>query len=132
MSGEREGEQGLWSPPVTQYARSGDLSIAYQVVGDGPIDLVFIPPFVTNLELTWDWPPLAAFYRAFASFARVILFDKRGTGLSDRVRQMPATRERADDLDAVMDAAGCEQAVIVGISEGAPLAISSPLRTPNA
>jgi pimeloyl-ACP methyl ester carboxylesterase/DNA-binding CsgD family transcriptional regulator len=131
MPGESEGEQRVWSPPVTEYARSGDLSIAYQVVGDGPIDLVFIPPFVTNLELTWDWPPLAAFYRAFASFARVILFDKRGTGLSDRVRQMPATRERVDDLHAVMDAAGCERAAVVGISEGAPLAISFAAANPE-
>lgn len=131
MPGESEGEQRVWPPPVTEYARSGDLSIAYQVVGDGPIDLVFIPPFVTNLELTWDWPPLAAFYRAFASFARVILFDKRGTGLSDRVRQWPATRERVDDLHAVMDAAGCERAAVVGISEGAPLAISFAAANPE-
>ena len=131
MPVESEGEQRAWAPPVTQYARSGLLSIAYQVIGEGPIDLVFIPPFVTNLELTWDWPPLAAFYLAFASFARVILFDKRGTGLSDRVRQMPATRERVDDLHAVMDAAGCEQAAVVGISEGAPLAISFAAANPE-
>lgn len=128
---ESDGKQRAWSPPVTQYARSGELSIAYQVLGDGPIDLVFIPPFVTNLELAWDWPPLAAFYRAFASFARVILFDKRGTGLSDRVRQMPATRERVDDLQAVMNAAGCERAAVVGISEGAPLAISFAAANPK-
>jgi pimeloyl-ACP methyl ester carboxylesterase/DNA-binding CsgD family transcriptional regulator len=113
-----------WAPPETQYVRSGDFSIAYQVLGDGPIDLVFVPGFVSNLELTWDWPPLAAFYRAFSSFARVILFDKRGTGLSDRVRLMPTTEERMDDLRAVMDASGCERAAIVGVSEGAPLAIS--------
>jgi len=111
-------------PPETQYARSGDFSIAFQVLGDGPIDLVFIPGFVSNLELTWDWPPLGAFYRAFTSFARVILFDKRGTGLSDRVRLMPSTDERMDDLRAVMDASGCDRAAVVGISEGAPLAIS--------
>jgi pimeloyl-ACP methyl ester carboxylesterase/DNA-binding CsgD family transcriptional regulator len=100
------------------------LSIAFQVLGDRPINLVFIPGFVSNLELTWDWPPLAAFYRAFTSFARVILFDKRGTGLSDRVRLMPTTEERMDDLRTVMDASGCEQAAVVGVSEGAPLAIS--------
>jgi pimeloyl-ACP methyl ester carboxylesterase len=80
---------GSWAPPETHYARSGSFSIAYQVLGDGPIDVVVVPSFVSNLELTWDWPPMAAFYRAFASFARVILFDKRGTGLSDRVRLMP-------------------------------------------
>ena len=116
--------EGSSFPPETQYARSGDFSIAFQVVGDGPIDLVFVPGFVSNLELTWDWPPLGAFYRAFTAFARVILFDKRGTGLSDRVRLMPTTEQRMDDLRAVMDASGCERAVVVGISEGAPLAIS--------
>jgi pimeloyl-ACP methyl ester carboxylesterase len=118
------GAEGSSFPPKTQYARSGAFSIAYQVLGDEPIDLVFIPGFVSNLELTWDWPPLAAFYRAFTSFARVILFDKRGTGLSDRVRLMPTTEERMDDLRAVMDASGCERAAVVGVSEGAPLAIS--------
>ena len=118
-------------PPETQYARSGDLSIAFQVLGDGPTDLVFIPGFVSNLELTWDWPPLGAFYRAFTSFARVILFDKRGTGLSDRVRLMPTTEERMDDLRAVMDASGCERAAVVGVSEGAPLAISFSAAHPD-
>jgi pimeloyl-ACP methyl ester carboxylesterase len=107
------------------------LSIAYQVFGDGPIDLVFIPGFVSNLELTWDWPPLGAFYRAFTPFARVILFDKRGTGLSDRVRLMPTTDERMDDLRAVMDASGCERAAVVGVSEGAPLAISFAVAHPE-
>src|ERR1041384_1057656 len=103
-AGPRTAAVGTWSAPETQYARSGDFSIAFQVFGAGPIDLVFVPGFVSNLELTWDWPPLGAFYRAFASFARVVLFDKRGTGLSDRVRLMPTTEERMDDLRAVMDA----------------------------
>ena len=119
-----EAAGGAWTPPVTRYARSGDFSIAYQVLGDGPMDVVFIPGFVSNLELTWNWPPLAAFYRAFTSFARVILFDKRGTGLSDRVRLMPTTEERMDDLRAVMDESGSERGVVVGVSEGAPLAVS--------
>jgi pimeloyl-ACP methyl ester carboxylesterase/DNA-binding CsgD family transcriptional regulator len=123
MKGDSGSMEG-WSPPETQYARSGDFSIAFQVLGDGPIDLVFVPGFVSNLELTWDWPALGAFYRAFTSFARVILFDKRGTGLSDRVRLMPTTEERMDDLRAVMDASDCERAAVVGVSEGAPLAIS--------
>ena len=122
---------GTWSPPETQYARSGDFSIAFQVLGSGPIDLVFIPGFVSNLELTWDWPPLAGFYRAFTSFARVILFDKRGTGLSDRVRLMPTTEQRMDDLRAVMDASRSEHAVVVGVSEGAPLAISFAVSHPE-
>jgi pimeloyl-ACP methyl ester carboxylesterase/DNA-binding CsgD family transcriptional regulator len=124
MEGDSGSMGGAWSPPETQYARSGDFSIAFQALGDAPIDLVFIPGFVSNLELTWDWPPLAAFYRAFTAFARVILFDKRGTGLSDRVRLMPTTEERMDDLRAVMDASGSERAAVVGVSEGAPLAIS--------
>jgi pimeloyl-ACP methyl ester carboxylesterase/DNA-binding CsgD family transcriptional regulator len=120
----RAAVEGSWSAPETQYARSGDFSIAFQAFGDGAVNLVFVPGFVSNLELTWDWPPLSAFYRAFASFARVVLFDKRGTGLSDRVRLMPTTEERMDDLRAVMDASGCEQAAVVGISEGAPLAVT--------
>jgi pimeloyl-ACP methyl ester carboxylesterase/DNA-binding CsgD family transcriptional regulator len=119
------------APPETQYARSGGLSIAFQVFGNGPMDLVFIPGFVSNLELTWDWPPLGAFYRAFTSFARVILFDKRGTGLSDRLRLMPTTEERMDDLRAVMDACGCKRAAVVGVSEGAPLAISYAVAYPE-
>jgi pimeloyl-ACP methyl ester carboxylesterase/DNA-binding CsgD family transcriptional regulator len=115
---------GSWAPPETHYARSGSFSIAYQVLGEGPLDLVLVPSFVSNLEVAWDWPPMAAFYRAFASFSRVILFDKRGTGLSDRVRLMPTTDERKDDLHAVMDAAGCRRAAIVGFSEGGALAVS--------
>jgi len=122
---------GSWSAPETQYARSGDFSIAFQVFGDGPVNLVFVPGFVSNLELAWDWPPLSAFHRAFASFARVVLFDKRGTGLSDRVRLMPTTEERMDDLRAVMDSSDCEQAAVVGISEGAPLAITFAVAYPE-
>ena len=110
--------------PETRYAHSDGLSIAYQVLGEGPLELVFIPSFVSNLELAWDWPPLAAFYLAFASFARLILFDKRGTGLSDRVKKLPTTEERMGDLAAVMDAAAARRAAIVGVSEGAPLAIA--------
>jgi pimeloyl-ACP methyl ester carboxylesterase/DNA-binding CsgD family transcriptional regulator len=131
MEGDSWSMEGSWSPPETHYARSGDFSIAFQVLGAAPIDLVFVPGFVSNLELTWDWPPLGAFYRAFASFARVILFDKRGTGLSDRVRLMPTTEERMDDLRAVMDASGCERAAVVGVSEGAPLAISFAASCPE-
>ena len=131
LTDSRASTEGRWSPPETHYARSGGLSIAFQVFGDGPINLVFIPGFVSNLELTWDWPPLGAFYRAFTSFARVILFDKRGTGLSDRVRLMPTTEERMDDLRAVMDACDCKRAVVVGVSEGAPLAISFAVAHPE-
>lgn len=109
--------------PETRYATSDGLNIAYQVLGHGPPDLVFVPSFVSNLELAWDWPPLASFHRTFASVARLILFDKRGTGLSDRVKRLPDTEERMRDLAAVMDATGSERATVVGFSEGAPLAV---------
>lgn len=110
--------------PETRYAASDGLNVAYQVLGQGPPDLVFVPSFVSNLELAWDWPPLVSFHRTFASVARLILFDKRGTGLSDRVKQLPDTDERMRDLLAVMDAAGSECAAIAGFSEGAPLAVA--------
>jgi pimeloyl-ACP methyl ester carboxylesterase/DNA-binding CsgD family transcriptional regulator len=124
-AGSRWDRDGLTvTQPETLYAESGGLSIAYQTLGDAQRDLVFIPSFVSNLELAWDWPPLAAFYLAFTSFARLILFDKRGTGLSDRVKKLPTTDERMDDLRAVMDAASADEAAIVGVSEGAPLALT--------
>lgn len=119
------------APPQTNYARSDGLSIAYQVLGEGPADLVFIPSFVTNLELAWEWPPLVAFYETLASLSRLILFDKRGTGLSDRVKDLPGTEERMRDLAAVMDAAGSERATIVGLSEGAPLAVAFAAAQPE-
>ena len=106
--------------PETRYAKSGDVHIAYQVLGDGPIDLVFVPGFVSNVEVGWSLPGAAAFHRRLASFARVIFFDKRGTGLSDRVStdRLPDLETRMDDVRAVMDAAGSERAVLLGISEG--------------
>jgi pimeloyl-ACP methyl ester carboxylesterase len=93
-------------PVETRYARSADVHIAYQVVGDGPFDLVFSPSPVSNLEVAWEWPPFARFLRRLASFSRLILFDKRGTGLSDRVTDAATLDERMDDVRAVMDAAG--------------------------
>jgi class 3 adenylate cyclase len=107
--------------PETRYARSGDVSIAYQVVGTGPIDLVVVPGFVSNVELAWEDPQHAAFYRALADFSRVIVFDKRGTGLSDRTTGIAPLEVRMDDLYAVMEAAGSERAAIIGFSEGAPM-----------
>jgi pimeloyl-ACP methyl ester carboxylesterase len=111
--------------PETRYARSGDLNIAYQVVGEGPIDLVYVPGFVSNVELAWEDPSFAAFLRGLAAFARVIVFDKRGTGLSDRVpvHDLPTLEERMDDLRAVMDAAGSARAALFGHSEGGAMAI---------
>jgi pimeloyl-ACP methyl ester carboxylesterase len=109
--------------PVTQYARSGDVHVAYQAFGDGPINLVLVPGFVSNVENYWDQPDLARFLTRLASYARVVTFDKRGTGGSDRVSELPGLDVRMDDLRAVMDAAGIEQAALLGISEGAPLSI---------
>ena len=87
--------------PETRYARSGDVSIAYQVVGEGPFDLVFVPPFVTHVERWWSLPSFAPVLRTYASFSRLILFDKRGTGMSDRVSGAPTLETRMDDLRAV-------------------------------
>jgi len=113
------------SSPETRYAKSGDLHVAYQVVGDGPFDLLHIPGFVSNVEAMWDEPLLARFLRRLASFSRLILFDKRGTGLSDRVPvyRLPTLEERMDDLRAVLDAAGSEQAALLSHSEGGNLAV---------
>lgn len=109
-------------PPETRYALSGDVSIAYQVVGDGPVDLVMTPGSVSNVELLWEHPLFAYTRDRIASFSRLILFDKRGTGLSDRVKKIATLEERSDDIRAVMDAAGSQRAVILGVSEGAPMA----------
>jgi class 3 adenylate cyclase len=119
--------------PKTRYARCGDLSIAYQVAGDGPLDLVFVPGFVSHVELFWELPGFGPVLRRLAQFSRLILLDKRGTGLSDRVARLPTLEERMDDLRAVMDAVGSERAAVLGISEGGPMAIlfaaSHPERT---
>ncbi len=107
----------------TQYAKSGDASIAYQIVGDGPIDLVLVLGFATHLELQWESPPFARFFERISSFSRLIIFDKRGTGLSDPVTEVPTLELRIDDVRAVMDAAGSERAVLFGISEGGPMSV---------
>src|SRR3954471_20241290 len=111
------------SGPPTRYARSGDASIAYQVVGEGPIDIVLVLGFATHLELQWEAPPFASFFERIASFARLILFDKRGTGLSDPVAEAPTLEQRVDDVRAVMDAAGSERAALFGVSEGGPMSV---------
>jgi class 3 adenylate cyclase len=109
--------------PKTQFAKSGDISIAYQLFGEGPLDLVFIPGFVSHVELAWESPLAARLYERLASFARVIVFDKRGTGLSDPVEGVPTIEQRMDDVRAVLDAAGSERAAMFGVSEGAPMSI---------
>jgi class 3 adenylate cyclase len=107
--------------PETRYARSGDISIAYQVVGEGEMDLVLAFPFVSHLDLIWENPRQSRFIRRLGSFARVILFDRRGTGLSDPAGGAPTLEERMDDVRAVMDAAGSERAALFGMSEGATM-----------
>ena len=109
--------------PETRYALSGDVSIAYQVLGDGPFDLVYTPPFISHVELAWEVPSGAAYFRRLASSCRLIRFDKRGTGMSDRVGNLPTLETRMDDLRAVMDAVGSEKAAIMGVSEGGSMAI---------
>ena len=111
--------------PQTRYARSGDVSIAYQVVGSGPLDLVLVHGWVSHIDLQWDEPQLSSFLSRLASFTRLITFDKRGTGLSDRVavNELPTLEQRMDDLRAVMDAAGSERAAFFGVSEGGALCV---------
>src|SRR5918999_1457689 len=109
--------------PETRYARAGDVSIAYQVIGDGPTDLVLVPGFATHIEIAWEAPPYGQFLERLASFSRLIVFDKRGTGLSDPVTDVPTLEERIDDVRAVMDAAGSERAALFGISEGGPMSV---------
>lgn len=109
--------------PETQYTKSGDVHIAYQVLGDGPFDLVFVPGLVNHLDLMWEDPRSSRFFSGLASFCRLILFDKRGTGLSDRDVGNASIEERIDDVRAVMDAAGSERAALFGYSEGGPMSI---------
>jgi len=109
--------------PETRYAKSGEVHIAYQVFGDGAIDVVLVHGLLSHLDLWWDWPLFARFAERLGSFARVITFDKRGVGLSDRVSELPSLEVRMDDVRAVMDAAGSRRAVIFGMSEGAPMAL---------
>ena len=111
---------GVMPGPV-QYARSGDVNIAYQICGSGPVDLVFVMGWVSHLEYFWKEPSFARFLSRLASFSRLILFDKRGTGLSDPVTQLPTLEQRMDDVRAVLDAVGSRRAVLLGVSEGGPM-----------
>jgi class 3 adenylate cyclase len=114
---------GCMTVPETRYARSGDVVIAYQVVGEGPFDVVFVPGTVSHVEVYWEAGGVAALLRGVAAHARVLLFDKRGTGLSDRIEGAPTLEERSDDIRAVMDAAGSSRAAIFGASEGVPMSV---------
>jgi pimeloyl-ACP methyl ester carboxylesterase len=109
--------------PRTRYARSGDLNIAYHRFGEGEVDLVFVPGYISHVEHFWKLPAMATFLRRLASFSRVMLFDKQGTGMSDRTGRISTLEERMDDIRAVMDACKSERAVLMGISEGVPLSI---------
>jgi class 3 adenylate cyclase/alpha-beta hydrolase superfamily lysophospholipase len=121
--------------PETRYAKSGNIHIAYQIVGDGPLDLILIHGWISHLEHQWEEPSLARFLDRLAAFSRLIVFDKRGTGLSDRVADnaLPTLEQRMDDVRAVMEAAGSTRAALFGISEGGPLAAlfaaTYPMRT---
>jgi class 3 adenylate cyclase len=107
----------------TRYADSGGVSIAYQVHGEGEFDLVFVPGFVSHVELLWEDPALARFLRRIGSFARLVIFDKRGQGLSDRPGDPPTLEESMDDLRSVLEAANCERPAVFGISEGGPMSM---------
>ncbi len=119
--------------PETRYAKSGDVHIAYQAVGQGARDLVVVPGWVSHVEYAWEEPSFSRFLRRLASFSRLILMDRRGTGLSDRVMDLPSLEQRMDDVRAVMDAVGSERAALFGISEGGPMcqvfAATYPQRT---
>lgn len=107
--------------PQTRYAKSGEVNIAYQVLGDGPFDVVWVPGAFSHVELNWSIPSRAAFHRQLASFCRLIMFDKRGTGMSDRAQGVADLETRMDDVRAVMDAEGSERAALFGVSEGGPM-----------
>jgi class 3 adenylate cyclase len=109
--------------PEIRYAKSGDVHIAYQVTGSGTLDLVFVPGFVSNLDGWWEQPIWAQFFGRLATFSRLILFDKRGTGLSDRTCPIANLEDRMDDVRAVMDAASSQRAALFGISEGGPMSL---------
>lgn len=109
--------------PKTKFAKSGDLNIAYQVVGEGPLNLVLVPGWVSHIEYAWEEPSFSRFLKRMASFSRLICLDRRGTGLSDPVSKFPTLEQRMDDVRAVMDAADVERAALFGISEGGPMSV---------
>lgn len=116
---------GSGNPPETKFTRLGDDRIAYQVVGEGPVDLLYVPPTGDSLDLRWDWPPYAAFLRRLSSFSRLIMFDRRGSGASDPISNevLPQWEEWADDVRAVLDAAGSERAALYGSADAGPTAM---------
>jgi len=109
--------------PTTRYVKSDDVNVAYQVLGDGPLDLLFVPGFVSHMEAAWQSPETSAFFRRLASFCRLILFDKRGTGMSDRGSQIFTLEQRMHDVQAILDEVGSKRAALFGVSEGGPMAL---------
>ena len=108
--------------PETRYARSGDLQIAYQVLGEGPLDVVFVPLFISNIDIMWEIPDFARLLRRIASFSRLIVFDRRGSGMSDGTPGVASLEEQIDDVRAVIEAAGTEHPALISITEGGALA----------
>jgi pimeloyl-ACP methyl ester carboxylesterase len=121
----------MTAPPETRYTKSGNVNIAYQVIGTGPRDLVLVPGWVSNVDVFWEEPSVARFLTRLASVSRLILFDKRGTGLSDRAAEMPNLETRMDDVRAVLDAVGSQQAALCGYSEGGPMCALFSATYPN-
>ena len=117
--------------PTTHYAKSGDIYVAYQIFGSGPIDLVFVPGWISHLDVWWDNPHTASWFERLGRFSRMLIFDKRGTGLSDRIGGLPGMDQRMDDIRAVMDAAGLKRAAVLGVSEGGSLAALFAASHPN-
>src|ERR1700733_15445435 len=118
--------------PVTRYAVNGDINIAYQVMGTGPLDIILVPGIVSHVELMHELIGYTAFLRRLSAFARVVTFDKRGQGLSDRISAAPSLEQRMDDVRAIMEAIGSQRAVVIGLSEacamGALFAATYPER----
>src|ERR1700730_13862873 len=109
--------------PTTHYLKSDDVHIAYQVFGEGSLDLLFVPGFVSNIEAIWESPDHRAFFRRLGSFCRVILFDKAGTGMSDRGSQIFTLEQRMHDVQSILDEVGSQRAVLFGVSEGGPMSL---------
>src|SRR5229473_3681272 len=109
--------------PETRYASNGDFSIAYQVLGDRPIDLILVPGLFSHIDFLHELPGYTAFLRRLSNFARVVTFDKRGQGLSDRMSGAPSLEQRMDDVRAIMDDIGSQRAVLLGFSEGCPMSV---------
>jgi pimeloyl-ACP methyl ester carboxylesterase len=117
--------------PTTRYAHSGEVSIAYQVMGDGPVDLILVPGIISHVEFLHEFPAYTDYLRRLAAFARVITFDKRGQGLSDRVSGVPSLEQRMDDVATLMGAIGSKRATLLGVSEGASMSILFARRIPS-